>query len=173
MTLVTLDYLCTLRPQWRQAGLRLVFTNGVFDLLHRGHIQYLTQARALGDVLIVGINSDDSTRTLKGPGRPLMLAADRAYLLAALRMVDYVTIFAELTAEALVQSLQPELYVKGGDYASPDKTASVIDHTRLPEARVVQAYGGQVVLLPYCAGYSTSDLLARISSHCGHHPPNP
>ncbi len=171
MTLVTLDQLLDLRPQWRQAGLRLVLTNGVFDLLHRGHVQYLTQARALGDVLVVGINSDDSTRALKGPSRPLVLAADRAYLLAALRVVDYVTIFAERTAEALVQSLQPELYVKGGDYGSTDTTTPIIDHTRLPEARVVQAYGGQVVLLPYCAGYSTSDLLTRIVAHCGQHPP--
>lgn len=173
MTVVTIHHLLALRPQWRQAGLRLVLTNGVFDLLHRGHIEYLTQARAMGDVLVVGINSDASTRALKGPSRPLMPAADRAYLLAALRMVDYVAVFAELTAETLVQSLQPELYVKGGDYAVTDAAVPIIDHARLPEARVVQAYGGQVVLLPYCAGYSTSDLLARIVAHCGLHPPTP
>ncbi len=171
MTLVTLDHLLALRSQWHQAGLRLVLTNGVFDLLHRGHIQYLTQARALGDMLVVGINSDESTRALKGPSRPLVPAADRAYLLAALRMVDYVTVFAELTAEALVQSLQPELYVKGGDYATTDAAALGIDPPRLPEARIVQAYGGQVVLLPYCPGYSTSDLLARIVARHRLDPP--
>jgi rfaE bifunctional protein nucleotidyltransferase chain/domain len=140
----------------------------VFDLLHVGHVAYLEQARALGDVLVVAINSDSSTRALKGPQRPLMPEYDRAHMLAALRCVDYVTLFAEHTAEAVVAALQPDYYVKGGDYArAPGAPDAAIDEGRLPEARVARASGGQVVLLPYRAGYSTSALIERIVRSAG------
>lgn len=160
-------------------GLCVVFTNGVFDLVHPGHLASLEQARALGDVLIVGINSDDSTRRIKGPHRPLIPEDERATLLAAFRCVDYVTIFAELTAESLVATLQPDIYVKGGDYAAPRSADhgtidsdgmvsqphhehSSIDLHRLPEAVIVESYGGRVVLIPYRDGHSTTDLITRI-----------
>src|SRR5436305_11891035 len=103
----------------RQAtGQRGVFTNGCFDLLHLGHVRYLQEARALGDFLVLGLNSDESTRLLKGPGRPLVAEGERAEILAALACVDYVTIFGEKTAGPLVEWLQPAIYVKGGDYAN-------------------------------------------------------
>jgi D-glycero-beta-D-manno-heptose 1-phosphate adenylyltransferase len=168
MSVVSLDTLQTLRATWRCDGLRLVLTNGVFDLLHSGHVRYLEQARALGDLLVIGINSDASARAVKGSLRPLVSEENRAYLLAALRWVDYVTIFPEFTAEVLVETLQPEVYVKGGDYGRTEQNAQVIDTMRLPEARVVQAYGGQVVLLPYLSGHSTTALIGRIVARFGH-----
>lgn len=162
MPVIALTVLAALRSGWSTAGQRVVLTNGVFDLLHVGHVDYLEQARALGDVLIVGMNSDASTRALKGSSRPLMPEGARAYVLAALRCVDYVTIFGERTAEALVTALQPDVYVKGGDYATAGQDALVVDDHRLPEARIVREYGGQVCLLPYRAGYSTTVLLERL-----------
>ncbi len=153
----------TLRDGWRQQGRRVVLTNGVFDLLHWGHVGYLQAARALGDVLVVALNSDSSTRANKGASRPLVPQADRAAVLVALRAVDYVTIFDERTAESVVATLRPDVYVKGGDYASdPAAPVLTVDPDRLPEARVVSAYGGTVRLLPYAAGRSTTALLARI-----------
>ncbi len=168
MSVVSLEQLQTLRPAWYQAGLRLVVTNGIFDLLHRGHIEYLEQARALGDVLVVGLNSDASTRAIKGSLRPLMAEDDRACILAALRCVDYVTIFAQRTAEVLVQTLQPDIYVKGGDYARSRQGSLEPSFDRLPEARVVQQYQGQVLLLPYRAGYSTTTIITRIVARFSH-----
>lgn len=162
MSTTSQEELLQLRAHWRHSGQRLVLTNGVFDLLHAGHVAYLQEARALGDLLVVGINSDSSTQAIKGPQRPLMPQTARALVLAALRCVDYVTVFAQPTAEALVAALQPEIYAKGADYALADASALTIDEARLPEARVVRGYGGQVVLLPYRAGHSTSALLERI-----------
>lgn len=159
MAAITRETLIGLRPGWQAAGLRLVLTNGVFDLLHAGHVDYLTRARALGDLLIVGLNSDASVRALKGPRRPVVPEGDRAAVLTALRCVDYVTIFDERTAEALITTLQPEIYVKGADYAGAD---GVVDEARLPEAQVVRAYGGMVELLSYLPGRSTSVLIERI-----------
>src|SRR5690349_513974 len=130
----------------QQAGERGVFTNGCFDLLHLGHVRYLQEARALGDFLIVGLNGDESVQLLKGPGRPLMLENERAEILAALAFVDYVTIFGEPTANSLVEQVRPAIYVKGGDYALAGDTLEVPDSSRLPEAKVVQAYGGIVRL---------------------------
>lgn len=170
MSLTTLETLCTLRPQWRAAGQRLVLTNGVFDLLHPGHVAYLEAARALGDMLVVGLNSDHSTRLIKGPQRPLMSEDDRAYLLAALRCVDYVTLFTEPTAERLVAALRPDIYVKGGDYALSGDADAPIDEQRLPEARVVRRIGGEVVLLPYRVGYSTTALLQKIGQLVSERP---
>jgi D-glycero-beta-D-manno-heptose 1-phosphate adenylyltransferase len=145
--------------EWRAAGISCVLTNGVFDLLHAGHVGYLERARALGDRLVIALNSDTSVRAIKGPLRPIVAQAERATLLAALRCVDAVTIFDTPTAEPVVAALQPAIYVKGGDYARADGT---IDEARLPEARSARAYGGQVVLLPYAEGSSTSALIERI-----------
>src|SRR5579885_1312970 len=135
----------------RAAGQRVVFTNGCFDLLHLGHVRYLQEARSLGDLLVVGLNSDDSTRALKGPNRPLVPQDERAEVLAALACVDYVTIFEEMTAVALVETLRPDVYVKGGDYAASDNAAqpAAINEAKLPEAAPVLAEGGQVRLIPY------------------------
>lgn len=159
MTATPLSDLLALRAEWRRAGQRLVFSNGVFDLLHAGHVDYLQRARALGDVLVLGVNSDESVRAIKGPLRPLVPAHERVLVLAALRCVDWVTLFEEPTAEALIQALQPDIYVKGGDYATVDGSP---DLARLPEARTVLAQGGMVRLLPYRDGLSTSALIARI-----------
>jgi rfaE bifunctional protein nucleotidyltransferase chain/domain len=160
-----LDALLPLRPAWCEAGYTLVFSNGVFDLLHLGHVRYLKEARALGDLLVVGLNSDASVRRLKGPGRPLVPQSERAELLAALACVDYVVIYDTDTAEHLVAALQPEVYVKGGDYARPaveSGAPSPLPPKPLPEATVVNAYGGRVVLVPYLQGYSTTELIERI-----------
>ncbi len=174
------------------AGARCVFTNGVFDLLHVGHVQFLWRARSLGDLLIVGLNSDASTRRIKGPTRPLIPQDERAETLAALAMVDYVTIFDEDTASETIAALRPAVYVKGGDYATTDPGARDRDYLvgpgdlrrlvagdmptdsalvalsglveRLPEAPVVAGYGGSLALLAYLSGHSTTELIERIIS---------
>ena len=162
----------------RASGARVVFTNGVFDLLHLGHLRYLRQARGLGDLLVVGVNSDASARRLKGPARPLVPENERAELLAALDCVDYVTIFDEATAEATLALLQPDIYVKGADYAAgadrqqdtllaPDALRQALASDpglgeRLPEARIVAGYGGSLALLAYLPGHSTTELIDRI-----------
>ncbi len=135
----------------REAGKTLVFTNGHFDLLHIGHLDYLEKASRLGDALYVGMNGDASTRRLKGPGRPLVPDAERARLLAALAPVAAVIIFEEDTADSLLRALQPDIYVKGGDYA--DKP--------LPERPTVEAYGGRVELIEYLRDHSTTQLINR------------
>jgi D-beta-D-heptose 7-phosphate kinase/D-beta-D-heptose 1-phosphate adenosyltransferase len=143
----------------RETGRRLVVTNGVFDLLHAGHVEYLAAARALGDALLVGVNSDASTRALKGPGRPLVPARDRAAVLLALRAVDAVVIFGESTADRLIEALRPPVYVKGGDYVLADAPR---DGASLPEEPIVRSYGGEIHLIPYLQAHSTSALIARI-----------
>lgn len=135
----------------RGQGKRIVFTNGVFDLLHVGHVRYLQDARALGDALFIGVNSDDSVRRLKGPTRPLNLEDERAELLAALSCVDAVSIFGEDTPHALIEVVRPHIHAKGGDYASPDV---------LPETPLVRSLGGEVVILPLTPGRSTTRLIA-------------
>jgi D-glycero-beta-D-manno-heptose 1-phosphate adenylyltransferase len=158
-----LDELIQLRQPWRDRGLKVVFTNGIFDLLHVGHLQYLEAAHMLGDLLIVGLNSDSSARELKGPKRPLVPQGERAELLLGLRAVDYVTIFDDRTAERLVETLQPDVYVKGGDYSLNTNDESSQPNAKvLPEARIVQRYGGQVELIPYLPGHSTTELIERI-----------
>ena len=154
------DELADVVRRRQAAGERGVFTNGCFDLLHLGHIRYLQQARVLGDFLILGLNNDDSVRLLKGPGRPLVPERERAEILAALSCIDYVTIFGEPTAGPLVALLQPAIYVKGGDYAS--EQGGVPDAKRLPETKVVQAYGGIVRLIPYLPHHSTTELIEEI-----------
>lgn len=152
--------LVALRAGWQAAHQKVVFTNGCFDLLHLGHVRYLEEARALGDLLVLGLNSDDSVRRLKGPRRPLVGQTERAELMSALRPVDHVTIFEELTAESLVTELKPDFYVKGGDY-SPAEALNAAAKP-LPEAPIVWAYGGQVVLIPFLPGHSTTDLIRHI-----------
>jgi len=136
----------------QRSGRRVVFTNGVFDLLHVGHLRYLQEARELGDMLVVGLNSDASTRTIKGDKRPLVQESERAELLLGLRCVDLVVPFDEPTAERLVDALRPDVYVKGGDYS--------VD--QLPEARIVERYGGEVKVLLQVEGRSTTDLVDTI-----------
>ena len=136
----------------RATGGRVVFTNGCFDLMHVGHARYLQQARRLGEALVVGVNSDRSVQALKGPARPLVPEAERLELLAALECVDYVTPFQEATPERLLSWLRPEIHVKGGDYREED----------LPEAPLVRSWGGQIVLLPFTPGHSTTELIERI-----------
>lgn len=135
----------------RAAGKRIVFTNGCFDVLHRGHTASLRQAKALGDVLVVAVNDDESTRRLKGPGRPLNPAADRAGLLAELSCVDYVTVFEADTPVELLETIEPDVYAKGGDYL-PEM---------LVETPVVEAHGGEVRILDYVSPHSTTELIAR------------
>lgn len=159
--------LLALCRELRSQGKTLVFSNGHFDLLHVGHVRYLQAARALGDVLIVAVNSDRTTRQLKGEGRPLVPEEERAEILAALSCVDYVTIFDDPTAEELVAALRPSLYVKGGDYS----LAAEGGGKPLPEARIVAAYGGQTIILPLVEGRSSTDLLHRMLRRSGSPPP--
>lgn len=136
----------------RAAGQRIVFTNGCFDILHAGHVQYLQAARALGDCLVLGLNSDASVRRLKGPERPINTETDRAMVLEGLKAVDYLTIFDEPTAAELVALVQPAVYVKGGDY----------DLENLPEAAIVHQYGGRVEFIDLLPGRSTTKVIDRI-----------
>lgn len=146
-------------PAWRAAfratGRKLVVTNGCFDLLHRGHVSYLAAARAQGDALLVGLNSDASVRLLKGADRPVNPEADRAAVLAALRSVDAVCIFQERSATRFLLAAQPDVYVKGGDYT--------IDTLNQEERRLVEQAGGRIVILPLVPGRSTTALLSKIA----------
>ena len=134
-------------------GKTVVFTNGCFDILHAGHVRYLQAARELGDCLIMGLNSDESVRRLKGPTRPVNGQDDRAEVLSALSAIDYVVIFEDQTAERLVRELQPSIYVKGGDYNMKD----------LPEATIVASYGGKTVLVPEVPGKSTTNIIKKMT----------
>lgn len=147
-----LDELLSARQRWREEGRVVVSTNGCFDLLHPGHVYFLQQARAQGEVLIVGLNSDTSVRQLKGPGRPLLGQEDRAAMLAALRCVDWVVIFEEVRANDLLALLLPDIHCKGGDYTAE----------ALPEAEVIRQGGGQVRILPFAEGYSTTGLVGAL-----------
>lgn len=134
---------------------RVVFTNGVFDLLHPGHIDVLLGARRAGDVLVVGVNSDESVRRLKGPERPVRSAPERCYVLAGLSMVDAVVVFDEDTPFELISALRPDVLVKGGDYTE----ASIVG------AREVRGWGGDVVVIPLTPGHSTTSTIARLRGH--------
>ena len=138
----------------RKQGKIIGFTNGCFDILHVGHVRYLCAAKSMVDVLIVGVNSDESVRALKGPQRPVIPDIFRAEVLSALRCVDYVTIFSDRTAERIVEAIRPDIYFKGGDY-TPDVNS-------LPESAIVREYGGKVVILPYQEGFSTTRILGTI-----------
>lgn len=148
------ETLMTLRQEWRARGRTVVWTNGVFDLLHAGHVRAIETARALGDVLVVGINSDEAVRALKGPGRPILPVAERAVVVAALEAVDHVVVLDDLTPERALARLQPDVHCKGADYAPGGKA--------MPELEVVQSYGGRVEHVPLVPGVSTSDIIQRV-----------
>jgi rfaE bifunctional protein nucleotidyltransferase chain/domain len=150
--LLSQDELLGVREGLRAEGKSLVFTNGVFDLLHVGHVRYLAAARALGDALLVAINSDRGVRDLKGEGRPIVNENERAEVLAALRQVDFVTIFDDLSPRSLIATLLPDVLVKGGDYA--------LDEIHGREE--VEAAGGRVVSLPFVEGASTTTIIERM-----------
>ena len=138
--------------QAREAGARIVMANGCFDVLHAGHIRYLAGAKALGDILIVGVNSDEQVRALKGSGRPVMPEAERAELVASIEAVDFVTIFPEPTVEALLLELKPNVHAKGTDYTEDT----------VPERDVVRSYGGRVAIVGDPKDHSTTELLGRL-----------
>ena len=140
--------------EMRESGRGLVFTNGVFDLLHVGHVRYLQAARALGEALLVAINGDESVRALKGAGRPLNRAADRAEVVAALECVDHVVVFQEVRATRLLEIVRPAIYVKGGDYTAATLHAE--------ERSALERIGSEIRILPFEAGHSTSGLLDKI-----------
>ena len=132
-------------------GKKIVFTNGCFDILHVGHVRYLKEAKALGDILILGLNSDSSVKSLKGSNRPINNEIDRAEVLSALKAIDYVVIFDEKTAENIVGEVKPDIYAKGGDYS--------ID--TLPEAKIVAEHGGKTVLLQLVDGKSSTNIINK------------
>ena len=138
----------------RKGGQKVVFTNGCFDILHAGHVTYLEAAKAQGDVLVLGLNTDASVRRLKGPERPISSELDRAKVVGALKSVDYVVLFGEQTAEAVIAEVKPDIYVKGGDYTLDT----------LPEAKIVQSYGGKVAFIDMVEGRSTTNIINKIKS---------
>jgi len=138
----------------KQRGARIVFANGCFDVLHVGHVRYLVGARALGDLLVVGVNSDEQVALQKGKGRPIVRALERAELIASLESVDYVTIFAEPTVTELLLTLRPDIHAKGTDYTEES----------VPERQVVRSYGGQVAIVGDPKDHSTTDILGRFKN---------
>ena len=150
--ILTYEELLAERARLRSGGQRLVFTNGVFDLLHVGHARYLARARALGDALVVAINSDCSVRALKGAGRPVVSEDERAEIIAALRQVSYVTIFDELSPRSLIAGLLPDILVKGADYGPEE----------IHGKEEVEAAGGKVISLPFIEGQSTTAIIKRM-----------
>ena len=133
-------------------GKKVVFTNGCFDILHVGHLRYLNEAKKQGDILIVGVNSDSSVRQLKGEGRPINNEIDRAEMLSGLKAVDFTVIFEELTPIETLEKLKPSIHVKGGDYKKED----------LPETKIVESYGGEVRILSFVEGKSTTNIVKKI-----------
>lgn len=141
-----------IRKACRRKGQKVVFTNGCFDLIHRGHVEYLAKAKKLGDILIVALNTDASVRRLKGAGRPLTKLADRAYIMSHLDMVDYVTSFGADTPQAIIAKILPDILVKGSDY-NPDDIVG---------AKEVREAGGKVVVIPFVKGHSSSGIIKRL-----------
>jgi len=152
--IVSLEEAVQRAAAWREAGKTIAYTNGCFDLIHAGHVRTLESARRLADILIVGLNSDDSARQLKGPGRPILPAQQRAEVLAAFACVDLVVVFPELSSLATIQALRPDVWVKGGDYR--------LDTVHQEERAYVESYGGRVALGEPVPGASTSEIIARI-----------
>ena len=140
----------------RSKGKRIVFTNGCFDILHAGHIDYLSKARRLGDLLVVGLNSDSSVKKIKGKGRPINKEADRAKVLSSLYFVDYITSFNEATEENLIKKVKPDILVKGGDWKLEDIVGSSF----------VRSYGGKVKSVSFVKGYSTTSIIKRSACRC-------
>lgn len=148
------DQLKVILDQLKAQGKKIVFTNGCFDLIHRGHIHCLKEAKNQGDILVVGLNSDSSVRKLKGPPRPILPQEDRAAVLVALACVDYVTIFDEPDPAKLIELLKPDVLVKGGDYSKDE----------IVGAKVVESYGGRVVIVPYLPGASSTAIVEKIKN---------
>ena len=153
--IIAWDRLPEWRKQFRAAGKKLAVTNGCYDILHLGHVTYLENARNFGDALLIGVNSDDAVRGLKGAGRPVNSESDRAAVLAALASVDGVCIFTEKTATKFLAAAQPDVYVKGGDYT--------LDTLNQDERRAVESAGGKIVIVPFVPGKSTTALLGKVS----------
>ncbi len=150
--IMTADKLANQLKEWRLSGKKIVFTNGCFDILHRGHIEYLAKAADMGDILIIGLNTDNSVKRLKGESRPVNDQHARAMLLAALSFVDAVTLFDEDTPYNLIKTVMPDLLVKGGDY----KIEDIVGHD------IVEANGGKVVTIPLTEGYSTTKTIGKL-----------
>lgn len=150
--IVTDENLDSLLTYWRLKDNRIVFTNGCFDLLHRGHIEYLSKTASLGDIFIVGLNSDQSVRSIKGQGRPLQDEYSRALILASLKQVTGVYLFDEDTPYNLIKSIKPDVLVKGGDYTEEN----------IVGADIVKEYGGEVVTIDFVEGYSTTSIIERL-----------
>lgn len=151
----SLEDLIVQTDRWKKNGEKIVFTNGCFDIMHRGHIEMLSHASMLGNKLIVGLNSDSSIRNLKGESRPILDEESRGILLAALAFIDAVILFSEETPLNIISSLKPDILVKGGDY----QTNEIVGH------KVVQENGGEVVLIPFINGFSTSSIIDKIKNH--------
>ncbi len=152
--LFTLEQAVAARARLRAAGRKVVLTNGVFDLLHTGHLFYLQQARALGDALFIALNSDASVKALKGPLRPVMNEEQRAYALAALTCIDGIVIFREPRLTAEIQALRPDVYCKAGDYT--------LEKLNPQERAALEAVGAQIKFMPFLPGFSTTNLIAKI-----------
>lgn len=153
--LKTQKELTLLANKFREEGKRIVLANGCFDLLHVGHIRYLIGAKQIGDILVVGINSDQSTRTLKGPARPIFSQEERAEILAAISCIDYITIFNELTVENLLLALRPNIHAKGTDYTRES----------VPEAAIVRSYGGEVAIVGDPKDHSSKEILKKFTKN--------
>lgn len=152
MTCIKLEELKKIVNKLKKEGKKVVFTNGCFDILHIGHVKYLEEAKKLGDMLIVGVNSNESVRLLKGKRRPIMPEEERAEIVAALKCVDYTVIFYETNPENLIAKFKPDIHVKGGDYAINE----------IPETKLVESFGGKTVILKEIEGKSTSALIQKI-----------
>ena len=154
---LSLEEAVRLRAHWRERGLTVVWTNGCFDVLHMGHVQSLLAARAHGDLLVVGLNSDSSVRGLKGVSRPTFPIAERVGLIGSLEAVDHVVVFEEATPERALEALRPDVHCKGANYAPPAGDP-------IPEAKLVESYGGRLAFLPLVPGLSTTAVLGRLGS---------
>jgi len=148
----TPDELAEIIEKEKTAGKKVVFTNGVFDFVHPGHMEYMEKARALGDMMVVALNSDASVKRIKGPSRPINSELDRAFILAATRCIDYVCIFEEDDPSNIIAKLKPSIHTKGGDY----------DPEKMPETKVVRENGGEVIIIPLKDGYSNSKQFKKI-----------
>jgi len=152
--LKSLEELKSIALQAKARGQKIVFTNGCFDILHRGHLHVLREAKALGDLLIVAVNSDGSVQRLKGPSRPVINEAGRSELIAALEMVDYVTLFDEIDSRRLIEEIQPDILAKGGDWR----------RDQVVGADIVERSGGKVAVISYLKGFSTTEIIERVRS---------
>ena len=152
--LKSVEELKSIASQAKARGQKTVFTNGCFDILHRGHLHVLREAKALGDLLIVAVNSDGSVKRLKGPSRPVISEVGRSELIAALEMVDYVTLFDETDPRRLIEEIQPDILAKGGDWR----------RDQVVGADIVERSGGKVAVIPYLKGFSTTEIIERVRS---------